>query len=245
MTGGGGRERRRWPRAPLRGEIVGQIYTEHAAPILDLSEGGALVEVPCALRPSSVYAVRLMIAQGVVLTLKATVVRSYVHRFESAGKGETLVRYQAALQFVDVGAPDQELLRRRIAEAAPLVAAGLMETGPPPDDGTPAVERRDFVRAEIEGALAGRVGLHLEMRILALSPGGMTARMPFRPEIGSTLGSVLEIDGGLIQVRSIVRDAYPHSQPESERLEFVVGLEFVDLDEKARMLIEGYVARME
>src|SRR5688572_30731845 len=118
MTGGG-RERRRWPRAPLRGEVVGQIYTEHAAPILDLSEGGALVEVPCALRPSSVYSVRLMIAQGVVLTLKATVVRSYVHRFESAGQGEMSVRYHAALQFVDLRATDQELLRKRIAETAP------------------------------------------------------------------------------------------------------------------------------
>ena len=31
----GGRERRRWPRAPLRGKVVGQIYTEQAAPIVD------------------------------------------------------------------------------------------------------------------------------------------------------------------------------------------------------------------
>ena len=76
---GGGRERRRWPRAPLAGEVVGHIYTEHAAPILDLSQGGALIEVPCALRPRSVYSVRLVIGPGTVLMLKATVVRSYVH----------------------------------------------------------------------------------------------------------------------------------------------------------------------
>ena len=126
---GGGRERRRWPRAPLGGDVVGQIYTEHAAPILDLSEGGALIEVPCALRPRSVYSVRLVIGPGTVLMLKASVVRSYVHHFESAGKGETRVRYQAALQFVDLRAADQELLRRRIAGDAPLFAAGLTDTG--------------------------------------------------------------------------------------------------------------------
>src|SRR5688500_3530165 len=108
----GGRERRRWPRAPLGGDVVGQIYTEHAAPFLDLAEGGALVEVPCALRPRSLYSVRLVIGPGMVLMLKATVVRSYVHHLENAGQGETRVRYQAALQFVDLRPADQELLRR-------------------------------------------------------------------------------------------------------------------------------------
>ena len=49
-----GDERRRWPRIPVRGEIVGQIYTETAAPLLDLSEGGALLEVPCVLRPRAI-----------------------------------------------------------------------------------------------------------------------------------------------------------------------------------------------
>ncbi len=90
---GSGRDRRRWPRAPLRGQVVGQIYTEHAAPIVDLSEGGALLEVPCALRPRSVYSVRLALGPGTVLMLKASVVRSYVHRVESAGEGETQIRY--------------------------------------------------------------------------------------------------------------------------------------------------------
>jgi hypothetical protein len=69
-----GRVRRRWPRAPLRGKVVGQLYTEHAAPIVDLSERGSLLEVPCALRPRSVYSVRLVIGPGTVLMLKASVV---------------------------------------------------------------------------------------------------------------------------------------------------------------------------
>lgn len=237
----GGRERRRWPRSPLGGEVVGQIYTEHAAPILDLSEGGALLEVPCALRPRSVYSVRLVIGPGTVLMLKASVVRSYVHHFENAGKGETRIRYQAALQFVDLRAADQELLRRRIAGETPLFAAGPTDTGQT-TDGEPPVERRDFMRVELEGALAGEVGLHLESRVLMLSPGGMTVRMPFSPELGSIVTCTLDVDGVPALVRGIVRDTHQEA-PESERLDFIVGLEFIDVQEEARMLIEAYLDR--
>lgn len=237
----GGRERRRWRRAPLGGEVVGRIYTEHAAPILDLSEGGALIEVPCALRPRSVYSVRLVMGPGTVLMLKASVVRSYVHHFEDAGKGETRVRYQAALQFVDLRAADQELLRRRIAGEALLCAADLTDTSQA-TDGEPPVERRDFMRVDLEGALAGEVGLNLESRVLMLSPGGMTIRMPFSPELGSIMTCTLDVDGVPAQVRGIVRDTH-HEAPASERLDFIVGLEFIEIQEEARMLIVAYLDR--
>src|SRR6266536_935921 len=190
---GGGRDRRHWPRAPLRGKVVGQIYTAHAAPIVDLSEGGALPEVPCALRPRSVYSVRLALGPGTVLMLKASVVRSYVHRDESAGEGDTQIRYQVALQFVDLRASDQALLRQRLASEATPEVAGLTETPPAPGD-QESIEGRDSLRVDLARPVASEVGLHLESRVLMLSPGGMTVRMPFRPEIDSivtcTLGYV-------------------------------------------------------
>jgi hypothetical protein len=243
MTGeGGGRERRRWPRAPLRGRVVGRIYTEHAAPIVDLSEGGALLEVPCALRPGSVYSVRLVIGPGTVLMLKASVVRSYVHRVESAGKGETQIRYQVALQFVDLRASDQELLRKRIASEATPETAGLMETPPVARD-QPPTERRDSLRIDLARAVAGEVGLHLESRVLILSPGGMTVRMAFRPEIDSTVTCTLDIDGVPSQLRGIVRDTH-QEVAEDDHSDFVVGVEFIDLSDEAQASIEAYVARM-
>lgn len=242
MTGdSGGRERRRWPRAPLKGEVVGHIYTEHAAPILDLSEGGALLEVPCVLRPRTVYSVRLVIGPGTVLMLKASVVRSYVHHFESAGEGETRVRYQAALQFIDVQPADQELLRRRIAGESPVFPAQLTDISQTAGS-EPSVERRDFMRVDLEGALAGEVGLHLESRVLILSPGGMTVRMPFSPELGSIVTCTLDVDGVPTQVRGIVRDAHQEA-PESERKDFVVSLAFIDVSDETRILIEAYLER--
>jgi hypothetical protein len=226
----------------LRGKVVGQIYTEHAAPIVDLSEGGALLEVPCALRPRSVYSVRLTLGAHTVLMLKASVVRSYVHRVESAGEGETQIRYQVALQFVDLKPSDQELLRQRLASEATPEIAGITETPSAATD-QPPIERRDSLRVDLARAVAGEVGLHLESRVLMLSAGGMTVRMPFRPEIGSTVACTLDIDGVPSQLRGVVRDTHQDGT-EIDHSDFVVGVEFIDLSDKARASIEAYVARM-
>src|SRR5258706_2003331 len=239
---GGGRDRRRWPRAPLRGQVVGQIYTEHAAPIVDLSEGGALLEVPCALRPRSVYSVRLALGPGTVLMLKASVVRSYVHRVESAGEGETQIRYQVALQWVDLRASDQALLRQRLASEATPEVAGLTET-PLATSDPASIERRDSLRVDLARPVASEVGLHLESRVLMLSPGGMTVRMPFRPEIGSTVTCTLAIAGVPSLLRGVVRDTH-QDVTENDQSDFVVGVEFLDLSDEARASIEAYVARM-
>jgi hypothetical protein len=226
----------------LRGKVVGHIYTEHAAPIVDLSEGGALLEVPCALRPRSVYSVRLVIGPGTVLMLRASVVRSYVHRVESAGKGETQIRYQTAIQWVDLRPADQELLRQRLASEVPPGTAGLIETPPVASD-QPTVDRRDSLRVDLARAVAGEVGLHLESRVLMLSPGGMTVRMPFRPEVDSTVTCTLDIDGVPAQLRGIVRDTQKELAGD-DHSDFVVGVEFIDVSDEARAAIEAYVGRI-
>ena len=50
-----GRERRKYPRVPLKGEVKGKIHTVSAAPVVDLSVEGALLEVPCVLEPKTLY----------------------------------------------------------------------------------------------------------------------------------------------------------------------------------------------
>src|SRR5262245_24116063 len=170
-----GDERRRWPRIPVRGEIVGQIYTETAAPLLDLSEGGALLEVPCVLRPRANYTLRLALGQGAVLMLRASVVRSYAHHLEAIGHGESRLRYHAALQFVNVSDRERELIRMRLAGDASLAGAlgvrlkPLPEAAATPSAEPPAAEgpdplltahwapgddpgeRRDSTRVPVEG----------------------------------------------------------------------------------------------
>jgi len=57
-----------------------------------------------------------------------------------------------------------------------------------------------------------------------LSPGGMTIRMPFRPEIGSTVGCALDLVGTLLELRGTVRDTQANCEP--NHVDFVIGVEF-------------------
>jgi hypothetical protein len=243
-----GRERRRFPRTPVHGEIVGQIYTETAAPVLDLSEGGALVEVPCVLRPRSFYTLRLALGNGAVLLLKAIVVRSYVHHLEKHGQGESRVRYHAALQFMDPAQGDRELLRRRIAGDAALAGALGAELKPDaaqePDPLMVAgvADRRDSERLHVDGRIEGEVGLRLDSHVLMLSLGGMTVRMPFAPQVGSVVSCALELEGERLRVQAIVRDSKAQ-EGDAEHPLHVVGLEFVGLAAPAHARIEAYVSQ--
>ena len=105
-----GRERRKYPRVPLKGEVKGKIHTVSAAPVIDLSVEGALLEVPCVLEPKTTYTLRLAVGPTEQLEVKGRVIRSYVHGFERNERGETVIKYRAAVQFQAVGDAQKEAL---------------------------------------------------------------------------------------------------------------------------------------
>jgi hypothetical protein len=107
-----GRERRKHPRIPLKGEVKGKIHTVSAAPVIDLSVEGALLEVPCVLKPKSMYTMRLAISPTQHLEVKGKVIRSYVHGFERNERGETVIKYRAAVQFQAVPDAQREALHQ-------------------------------------------------------------------------------------------------------------------------------------
>jgi c-di-GMP-binding flagellar brake protein YcgR len=116
-----GRERRKHPRVPLKGEVKGKIHTVSSAPVIDLSVEGALLEVPCALKPKTLYTMRLAISPTEHLEVKGKVIRSYVHGFERNEKGETVIKYRAAVQFQAIADAHKETLYRvvqRLSENA-------------------------------------------------------------------------------------------------------------------------------
>ena len=116
-----GRERRRHPRVPLKGEVKGKIHTVSSAPVIDLSVEGALLEVPCALTPKTLYTMRLALSPEEHLEIKSKVIRSYVHGFERNAKGETVIKYRAAVQFQGVPDAHKDALNKvveRLSEKA-------------------------------------------------------------------------------------------------------------------------------
>lgn len=111
---GKGAERRRHPRVPVHGEVMGSIHTVASAPFLDLSETGALLEVTCALKPGSFYRLRFSVPGDGDMLLKTRVVRSFVQGFKTGAKGETVLLYRTALEFVELLEGERTALRKHL-----------------------------------------------------------------------------------------------------------------------------------
>ena len=112
----GGRERRTRARVAIHGEVTGRINSVSAAPVLNLSETGALLEVASVLRPGSIYVLRLPVGTESQLNLKVRVVRSYVHGFQHKRDGDSVVQYQAAVEFLDSTEVERRVLREQIGQ---------------------------------------------------------------------------------------------------------------------------------
>lgn len=125
---GTGAERRRHPRVPVHGEVMGSIHTVASAPFVDLSETGALLEVTCALKPGSFYRLKFNVPGSGELVLKTRVVRSYVEGFKSGPKGETVLLYRTALEFVELLEGERSALRKHLGSGKKTSPGALRES---------------------------------------------------------------------------------------------------------------------
>jgi len=210
---------------------VGRVYTPTTAPVLDLSEGGALLEVPCILRSTTIYGVRLALGRDEAL-LRATVLRSYADHLEEL-PGEMRARYHAALHFIDTSARERELLR---------LVIGAREAVSVRPHVTPPSERREWGRSDLDGTLEVEVGLRLAASVLMLSHGGMLVQLPFAPSIGIVVNCSFAIDEQPLQLDAIVRHTHREGVDEVNP-PHRVGLEFLGRTGPARTAIEAYVDR--
>ena len=94
--------------------MVGKIHASNPAPIVNLSEKGALVEIECVLRPGTVQMLRLPLRTAGELTLRCRVVRSFIHGFDAVAGEESRVRYRAALEFVGLTDEERAALRSHL-----------------------------------------------------------------------------------------------------------------------------------
>jgi len=114
----------------VHGEVMGSIHTVASAPFVDLSETGALLEVTCALKPGSFYRLKFSIPGTGELMLKTRVVRSFVQGFKTGPRGEMVLLYRTALEFVELLEGDRTALRRHLGSGtrtSPGTLAGFGE----------------------------------------------------------------------------------------------------------------------
>ena len=112
------RDRRVRARVAIHGDVLGKIHATSPAPVVNLSETGALVEVDCVLRPGSVQMLRLPLPGAGELVLRCRVVRSFIHGYDPAAGEESVVRYRAALEFVSLSDEERTALRAHLGAVA-------------------------------------------------------------------------------------------------------------------------------
>jgi hypothetical protein len=116
----GAKERRGRGRVALDGDVLGRIQETGPAPLVNLSETGALVEVGGVLRPGTVQMLHLPLEGTGELTLRCRVVRSFVHGVDPAPGEEKAVRYRAALEFMDLTDDERAALRTHLQPRRPV-----------------------------------------------------------------------------------------------------------------------------
>ena len=112
------RDRRVRARVAVHGDVLGKIHATIPAPVINLSETGALVEVDCVLRPGTVQMMRMPLRGAGELTLRCRVVRSFIHGFDRAAGEESVVRYRSALEFVGLTEEERAALRAQLEAGA-------------------------------------------------------------------------------------------------------------------------------
>ncbi len=110
----GTRDRRVRTRINVHGDVLGKVHSTNPAPVVNLSEVGALVETQCVLRPGTVQMLRVPLRTTGELTLRCRVVRSFIHGFDPAPGEESVVRYRAALEFVGLSDEERAALRAHL-----------------------------------------------------------------------------------------------------------------------------------
>jgi PilZ domain len=118
----GGRDRRIRARVAVHGDVLGKVHATSAAPVINLSETGALVEIESVLRPGTVHMLRLPLGDRGQLLLRCRVVRSFIHGFDRAAGEESVVRYRAALEFIGLSEEERAALRAHLGNGSPPLA---------------------------------------------------------------------------------------------------------------------------
>ena len=113
------KERRGRARVALHGDVLGKIQETGPAPVVNLSETGALVEVGGVLRPGTVQMLHLPLDGAGELTLRCRVVRSFIHGVDPEPGEEKAVRYRAALEFLGLTDDERAALRTHLSPRRP------------------------------------------------------------------------------------------------------------------------------
>lgn len=207
-------EKRRHRRYDVEG-IRGSLRLSMDAKILNLSVDGMALETHSWLSVGREYSFKLRRDTDDAIPLQGEVVWCNLVRTTRDERGETLPVYRAGVRFDDV-----------LSETAREVRSFIEHN---------AVVRLDttrlFGRFRVPGKGAD-VALEQSFEVRRVSFSGMLIEADFVPDLESRFH--IEIPSADTPVSVEVRVAHVAEKPDGEDVQAEIGVEFLDLDEKAR-----------
>jgi len=145
-----GSERRREPRLRLSGEVLATVQTAFTASVLDLSIGGAQIDVAYSLKPGGPCVLGLTLPGDRLLKIYGRVLRSNLRALKAARGGEAVAHYRVAVifdQLTDEQRAGIETLLLDFEGELDAEMAAELEGGRPPATRPSSSSRRTFRRA--------------------------------------------------------------------------------------------------
>ncbi len=203
-------ERRRNRRFPVE-NLEGTLLYSQKVTVENMSIDGMLVESTAALRPGSVYRIKIE-HEGSFLQVSARVRRCYVKRMELLPGGESQTIFESGLNF-------DGILSQKAPSIIDLIEKNLVID----------LERRIFGRFQIRLEDPVQLSKPYEFIVSTLSLSGMKIRATVLPEIGTTysLGIGMPNDD-FIEIRGKVVFVKPVHVP-VDRYVAEVGIQFLSL----------------
>ncbi len=217
-------ERRRSARYAVEG-VQGTLHLSTGAKILNMSLTGMAVETDTQLRVSRSYSLALRHGDGFVLRLSGTVVWCHLRTLRKSEDGAARSVYHSGIRFDDT-LTDKAIELTHFLEATAVIA----------------VEQRISGRFKLKFAKPVDVDAAYRFAVKTISASGVLIETDVPAAVGTVFDMEVELHGAVLEARG--RVAHSRDVPDAARGRVsLLGIEFVQLKEKDRRLLEEFITR--
>jgi hypothetical protein len=217
-------ERRRSPRHAVR-EVRGTMHISSDAKVLNMSLIGMAVQSGTAMRVGRNYAITLTNNQKHEFRLQGTVVWCRLRALKKSERGDTSPLYEAGFKFSDTLSDKADNLLRFMQESAVI-----------------ALEQRVSGRFKVNLDRPVNLDTECDFVIRSISSDGVLIETEVVPEPTEMLEMEIVLDDKPLTLKG--RIIHSREVEGSEARQFVqVGVEFAELGDADRKVIESYIAK--
>jgi hypothetical protein len=209
-------------------DLKGKMSLSDKVEILDIGLGGVAFKADRRLNPGREYTIKLQ-DKGKTLNVTGIIVRSELKGIEARDNGESVSIYAVGMQFKDVSA-DQ------VSDFLQPIVQNQKETVPLPD------ERRLNVRFQITDLNEHILIYPANFNVKTISLSGMLIQTDQALGIESNVPMELSLNDGT-SVNFIGRTVSCYMKENKEQTHYDIGLEFTDLTDKDKTLLQTFIDR--